>query len=167
MGIKDDSEVERLSETKFRKNISVLQVFNGDNPFFTVSMDSEKEMARDIECAFRQAMETEDISTKVSNRVHLPNGQTLIGVHDEESCAKQQGCSVHRPSDNHMKGWSQNWRDDRGMMERICDHGIGHPDLDDVKFHGTMKDGFDFTHGCDGCCVPDRRQSVKKVTLTE
>jgi hypothetical protein len=47
-----------------------------------------------------------------------------------------------------MKEWPQNWREDRGIMERICPHGIGHPDPDDPTT--------DKIHGCDGCCeTPD------------
>jgi hypothetical protein len=32
-------------------------------------------------------------------------------------------------------------------MERICPHGVGHPDPDDVFATDTV-------HGCDGCCTP-------------
>ena len=34
---------------------------------------------------------------------------------------------------------------DRRIMERICPHGVGHPDPDDVLNQ-------DRVHGCDGCC---------------
>jgi hypothetical protein len=33
-------------------------------------------------------------------------------------------------------------------MERICPHGIGHPDPDDPAF----KNPIEGVHGCDGCC---------------
>jgi hypothetical protein len=32
-------------------------------------------------------------------------------------------------------------------MERICEHGIGHPDPDQI-----MRDEAGWVHGCDGCC---------------
>ena len=42
-------------------------------------------------------------------------------------------------------------RDDRdGMVEDICEHGIGHPNLQWLKEHGNKK--VDSVHGCDGCC---------------
>ncbi len=44
-----------------------------------------------------------------------------------------------------MREWPQNYRSDLNMMERICPHGVGHPDPDDI--YGVY-DG----HGCDGCC---------------
>lgn len=31
------------------------------------------------------------------------------------------------------------------MMERMCPHGIGHPDPDEITL--------DVVHGCDGCCI--------------
>jgi len=51
-----------------------------------------------------------------------------------------------------MKTWPQNWRDDKGVMERICPHGVGHPDPDDVVY--LIKIGREYltVHGCDGCC---------------
>lgn len=42
--------------------------------------------------------------------------------------------------------WPQHWRGDRHLMERICPHGVGHPDPDDINPDGV--------HGCDGCCRP-------------
>ena len=29
-------------------------------------------------------------------------------------------CPIHAPSDHHMVTWALNWRDDRGIMERLC-----------------------------------------------
>jgi hypothetical protein len=47
-----------------------------------------------------------------------------------------------------MKDWPQHYRYDRGMTERICPHGVGHPDPDDRTANGV--------HGCDGCCTPPK-----------
>ncbi len=52
-----------------------------------------------------------------------------------------------------MVKWKLNWRQDRRIMERICKHGIGHPDPDDAAFRKIMSGDSDTTHGCDGCCV--------------
>lgn len=60
-------------------------------------------------------------------------------------------CCIHHPSNHHMQLWPQNWRGDRGIMERICPHGIGHPDPDDLK---CRKNVVESVHGCDGCCSP-------------
>lgn len=33
-------------------------------------------------------------------------------------------------------------------MERICPHGVGHPDPDEIDLEVNAKG----IHGCDGCC---------------
>jgi hypothetical protein len=87
-------------------------------------------------------------------------GQKIL-VHTKEDC-KGEYCCIHNPSDHHMKDWPTNWRPDRNMMERICPHGIGHPDPDDLAFKARTSDGYiDSVHGCDGCCVPPK-QFLKK-----
>jgi hypothetical protein len=53
-----------------------------------------------------------------------------------------------------MVDWPTHWRDDRKLMERICKHGVGHPDPDDLAHKKRI--GLDVDtisiHGCDGCC---------------
>jgi hypothetical protein len=87
-------------------------------------------------------------------------GQTVY-VHDKEKC-KGNFCVIHNPSDHHMKDWKTHWRDDRRIMERICKHGIGHPDPDDLAFR--LKNGMSDSkgiHGCDGCCSkPDPLKDI-------
>ena len=79
----------------------------------------------------------------------------IIYVHDKEDCTGN--CCIHNPSDHHMKDWPTHWRDDRMLMERICPHGIGHPDPDDIEFKrkkfGDKVADIESVHGCDGCCV--------------
>lgn len=79
----------------------------------------------------------------------LVGGQTLSGVHGPLQCAGEF-CTIHNNSDHHMVTWSQNWRGDRGLMERICPHGVGHPDPDDPKLRYPSEG----VHDCDGCCFP-------------
>lgn len=77
-------------------------------------------------------------------------GQIII-VHEEKICG--EFCCIHNPSDHHMKDWPTHWRDDRLLMERMCPHGIGHPDPDDLAF--KKRNGYPDSkgiHGCDGCC---------------
>jgi len=82
---------------------------------------------------------------------------TRLRVHDKTAC-EDRGfpCVIHSPSQHHMADWPLNWRSDTGCMERICEHGVGHPDPDhmrwvlncdpEAEWHGV--------HGCDSCCIP-------------
>jgi hypothetical protein len=93
-------------------------------------------------------------------------GLTLMNVHPAEACAGEF-CCIHNPSPHHMVTWPLNWRADRGIMERICPHGTGHPDPDCSAYRkrayeargprfdedGWEIDGWDSgVHGCEGCC---------------
>ena len=71
--------------------------------------------------------------------------QVVTGVHPLSACVGRP-CVIHNPSDHHMQDWPTHWREDRHMMERLCPHGVGHPDPDDITE--------DTVHGCDGCCLP-------------
>jgi hypothetical protein len=77
-------------------------------------------------------------------------GQKLT-VHSKDEC-KGETCPIHNPSDHHMIDFPTHWRMDKGIMERICPHGIGHPDPDD---YSCKKDNYLTIHGCDGCCSPE------------
>ena len=79
-------------------------------------------------------------------------GKILIRTHTPDKCAGQS-CCIHNPSDHHMRDWELNIRFDRGITERLCPHGIGHPDPDDAAYRRTLPGEFDSgIHGCDGCC---------------
>jgi hypothetical protein len=86
-----------------------------------------------------------------------------IKVHDKDKC-KGEFCCIHNPSDHIMKDWPTHWRDDRFLMERICECGIGHPDPDDLAF--KKRNGYpdsDGIHGCDGCCSGTKFGEIKEV----
>lgn len=52
-----------------------------------------------------------------------------------------------------MTGWPIHWRQDKATAERICAHGVGHPNPDDARHHARI--GRDVSnHECDGCCSP-------------
>lgn len=53
------------------------------------------------------------------------------------NCSSKTGSPVTKATEH--------WRYDRSFMERICVHGVGHPDPDDS--------GADLMHACDGCCT--------------
>lgn len=89
----------------------------------------------------------------------LKGGETIGQVHEPTKCYPHP-CCVHNPSDHHMAGWRQHWRSDAAKMERICPHGIGHPDPDHVAYLLRIGAGSwtDLVHGCDGCCQPNGPQ---------
>lgn len=81
----------------------------------------------------------------------------LLQIHRQEACTPP--CPFHAPSDHHMVSWALHWRPDRGITERICPHGVGHPDPDTMAYLrvriGEHKAYYEGIHGCDGCCLPD------------
>lgn len=94
------------------------------------------------DCSGSNATNQVPVPKSKSNEFEMNTGGILHNVHAETVCAGSY-CLVHNPSDHHMRDWPMNWREDRGLMERICPHGVGHPDPDDIG---------EGTHGCDGCC---------------
>lgn len=75
-----------------------------------------------------------------------------IKVHDKEVCTPP--CPFHASSDHPLKDAPIHIRLDKdGLVERICEHGVGHDDPDSVMYmraHGARWAG---VHGCDGCCT--------------
>jgi hypothetical protein len=55
-----------------------------------------------------------------------------------------------------MVDWPQRYRDDIGITERICPHGVGHPDPDDIFAQ-------DHVHGCDGCCQEQETENTDAI----
>jgi hypothetical protein len=106
----------------------------------------------------------------------LPSTVRAMVVHGVDACAGRE-CVIHAPTDHRMRGFRLHWRADRGIFERLCRHGIGHPDPDQQAYwreqaeRGVMDEAPDdesgvvehwrtpdehvsaqMTHGCDGCC---------------
>jgi hypothetical protein len=75
----------------------------------------------------------------------------LVNVHDPGKCAGSH-CTIHNRSDHQLRTWPQQWRADRSIMERVCNHGVGHPDPDNPWPAGDRR----WSHGCDGCCGAKR-----------
>lgn len=85
-----------------------------------------------------------------AQEIHQINTAQVLRTHRIDEC-EGRPCCIHGPSQHRMRDWMRWWRSDRGIMERICEHGVGHPDPDDVVFHASA--GRDIgVHGCDGCC---------------
>jgi hypothetical protein len=86
----------------------------------------------------------------------IPDRATMLaGVHPRGECIGKH-CVIHNPSDHHMSHLPLHWRDDRGIFERICQHGIGHPDPDQREAWKELLPPLDAAaqqiHACDGCC---------------
>ena len=81
-----------------------------------------------------------------------PMGEIRMRTHPEGAC-EGDWCVVHNQSDHHMREWPIVYRGDKGTVERQCEHGIGHPDPDDLAWHKRDKRSYMGVHGCDGCCV--------------
>lgn len=98
--------------------------------------------------------------------------ERLHNVHPADVCAGR-ACVIHHPTEHHMRDWPILWRNDRGIFERICEHGVGHPDPDQYAYwrqareswrppiNADIIDGLPVSnpfdgigiHGCDGCCT--------------
>lgn len=82
----------------------------------------------------------------------------LGGVHGPEYCAGDR-CAIHGDPQHPMSEFPRLWRQDRGIVERICPHGIGHPDPGQYDYWATvyaddaMALSAQMMHGCDGCCA--------------
>lgn len=93
--------------------------------------------------------------TDVTEIVNEPG--MIFHTHGIADCSNREACCIHNPSNHLLRDAPLNWRADRGIMERICEHGIGHDDPDDLayrRFIGRLADG---THGCCGCCWDNER----------
>jgi len=72
-------------------------------------------------------------------------GHTLINVHRERDC--NPPCTIHAHSEHELSNRPLLWRNDRGIFEHMCEHGIGHPCPD------SLPETDSGVHGCDGCCT--------------
>lgn len=85
----------------------------------------------------------------------MPRGDPSLRLHPASQCDRSTPCVIHRPSDHHMKGWMMCFRFDIGvpLVERVCEHGVGHPDPDSLRYFLERGDYEHLSvHGCDGCC---------------
>jgi hypothetical protein len=101
--------------------------------------------------------------------IGIPNG-SILNVHDESKC-RGRACCIHNPSDHALKDAPLQWRSDSYLMERVCKHGIGHPDPDHLTFLKKVAPELakgQETHGCDFCCAePDPEDRTRAEKLIE
>lgn len=78
-------------------------------------------------------------------------------VHKRTVNCDVDGCAIHNPSYHPLSDAKQYMRADKSwLIERICEHGIGHPDPDSASFIAKQEgNGSIWVHGCDGCCRDD------------
>lgn len=75
----------------------------------------------------------------------------LHQVHSYSVCRGRE-CIIHRPDRRDSDLWPLLWREDRGIFERICPHGVGHPDRAQRDYWLRTEQEHNFIHGCDFCC---------------
>lgn len=101
---------------------------------------------------------TVEYATEPRFGMQLPGGPFVLKVHERAKCEGGY-CGIHNPSDHPLKDAPRNWRSDKAEMERMCPHGIGHPDKDGLNFSIQMatlngqNTSYLGVHGCDGCCA--------------
>lgn len=107
---------------------------------------------------------------ELSNKFYTGAGQRLGATHPRTNQCDDRGCVIHNPSDHGMRHMKTLWRGDRYLMERLCEHGVGHPDPDDMSFKKRTMSAERYevegVHGCDGCCsvaVSPKVQAVNEV----
>lgn len=87
----------------------------------------------------------------------IGRGRKMGAVHLRADCSSETPCMFHYPTEHPMTEFPYHWRDDRMIMERLCPHGIGHPDPDQYQYwvnqEGRREADAQMVHGCDGCCV--------------
>jgi hypothetical protein len=96
------------------------------------------------------ANEREEISSLLFELVQTGD-IVLYNVHDYAKCAGRE-CIIHSPSQRESDVLPLLWRPDRGIFERICPHGVGHPDKAQRDYWLSTDQDYQFVHGCDGCC---------------
>lgn len=84
--------------------------------------------------------------------------ETTQGIrhHTREQCDGHP-CPFHGPSLHAMIEEPMHLRE-TGLIERLCIHGVGHPDPDSAAWLRRVTGQSSWgVHGCDGCCHPERR----------
>jgi hypothetical protein len=85
-----------------------------------------------------------------------------VMVHPASPDCFEHNCCIHNPSQHPLSEAPLVWREAGAFdikpshMERVCEHGTGHPDPDGLAYlrrtgHEELAASLS-VHGCDGCC---------------
>lgn len=77
-------------------------------------------------------------------------------THPDDICARHMGgpenCVIHNPSTNYPLSDAPKILRESGLVEDLCPHGIGHPNMDALAYFEWIGISGLGIHGCDGCC---------------
>lgn len=86
---------------------------------------------------------------------HILESGQVLQTHTRTVCMGTW-CCIHAPMPGPWMGWPRQWRDDRGIMERTCPHGVGHPVAEMYEPAIYLGREHLLLHGCCGCpCKPE------------
>jgi len=80
------------------------------------------------------------------------DGKSFV-LHAADSCIGT--CPFHKPTEHSMSDWPSTFNWDMMRLDRVCEHGLHHPDPD------TPQELCSVEHECDGCC--EVREAVECV----
>lgn len=86
---------------------------------------------------------------------HILESGQVLQTHPRGVCMGTW-CCIHAPMPGPWESWPRWWREDRGIMERTCPHGVGHPVAEMYEPAIAMGHEGMLVHGCYcGCpCSP-------------
>lgn len=96
----------------------------------------------------------DEVAEFARDRVTLDDGR-ILRTHAPGECSGSF-CAIHHPSNHPLKDAPMRWRDDRGILERVCVHLVGHDDPDDLAHRERVGREHSGDHGCDGCCQREK-----------
>lgn len=110
-------------------------------------------------------LKTDQVIIRGSDVIHLEDGDFLLKVHHGSKC-KGRPCVIHNPTEHGMRKLPLHYRADRNIFERICSHGVGHPDPDQRDYF--YEQGFNSVEVCDhGDLIQDCRDGCVEETTAE
>lgn len=79
------------------------------------------------------------------------NNLNLVGIHNVYNC--RQPCPIHNSQSTHpLQAAPLYWNPNRAIIERVCSHGVHHPDYDSAMYYYSVNQTNENVHMCDGCC---------------
>lgn len=84
------------------------------------------------------------------------SGQLMLDVHANSPECQEHGCPIHNPSDRAVAIGTTHYNTERQRMDRVCEHGLAHPDPDSQDWRERHFGDRDDEHDCDGCCAHPR-----------